>query len=236
MCYHTTQKAEVEELKKVFDLPMVDESEYTKHFHANGFAHPKLAVIANDGQKALFNYNWGLIPFWVKTPEDAKKLSNQTLNAKAETIFNLPSFRDSIVKRRCVIPVNGFFEWKHVGKEKIPYFVHPKEHPFFLLAGIYSHWKNPLSNELTSTFSIITAEANPMMAEIHNTKLRMPLMIELRNLDAWIDNSLPKQGIIELLQPQGDEDMLAYTVSSTLSSPKVNSDVPEILEEVPYII
>lgn len=74
------------------------------------------------------------------------------------------------------------------------------------------------------------------MAEIHNTKLRMPLMLEPRNLDAWIDNSLPKQGIIELLQPQGDEDMVAYTVSSTLSSPKVNSDVPEILKEVPYLI
>lgn len=232
MCYHTTQQSPAPKLKQAFNLPMEDEEQYEIHYHANGFAHPKLAVISGEGDLALRLYNWGLIPSWVKSPEDAAKLSNQTLNAKSETIFEKPSYRDSIVKRRCVIPIEGFFEWKHVGKDKIPYFIHPTDNDYFLLAGIYSNWTNPITRELFTTFSIITTEANPLMAEIHNVKKRMPLTIDPRNLNAWISNDLPKAGIIELMQPESDKNMAAYTISKKLSDPKVNSNVPDITNEV----
>lgn len=234
MCYHTSQKGPALKIKAAFDVPMEEEELFKSHYHANGFTHPHLAVISAVNGKAIRLYQWGLIPSWIKTGEDAKKISNQTLNAKSETIFSLPSFRDSIVKRRCVIPVEGFFEWKHVGSEKVPYFIHPKEHQYFLLAGIFTGWKNPIDQEWVTTFSIITTEANELMADIHNSKKRMPLLIDVRNMDAWISPDLPKSGIIELMQPCDDTNMAAHTISRIIGDPKVNSDVPEITNEVKY--
>jgi putative SOS response-associated peptidase YedK len=180
-------------------------------------------------------YNWGLIPFWVKTWQDALKLRNQTLNAKSETVFDKPAFRDSIVSRRCIIPVTGFFEWKHVGKEKIPYFIHPKEQPFFYLAGIYSFWTDPSTRDVLPTFSILTGAANELMTDIHNSQKRMPLMIDRVNIDAWI-SELPKASIIELMNPCDDSSMAAHTISKDIGNPKVNSDVPEITEKVEYTL
>jgi putative SOS response-associated peptidase YedK len=232
MCFHTTQKASPKDLRKAFNLPMIDEAEHNLFFHANGFDHPKLAVIANYEQLALHHFRWGLIPPFIKTFEDAIKISQLTLNAKSETIFDKPAFRSSIMKQRCIIPVNGFFEWKHVGEEKVPYFIHPKEHEFFLLAGIYSHWMDKQHSMLVSTFSIITTAANELMSDIHNTKKRMPLILDPRNMNAWIDEKLPKSGIIELMKGCDDTQMAAYPISKIISSKTVNSDIPEITERV----
>lgn len=232
MCYHTSSTGTSNGLKQKFNLPMVDESLHTIYYHASGYIHPLLPVIADYEQSAIHHFRWGLIPSWIKSLEEGIKLSNQTLNAKAETIFEKPSFRDSIVKRRCIIPVTGFFEWKHQGKEKIPHFIHPKEREFFLLAGVFSHWMDKKHNELITTFSIITTEANEFMAEIHNTQKRMPLMIDERNVDSWIDNGLSKASIKELMNPCDDFNMAAYPVSKILSAKNVNSDVPEILTPV----
>ena len=229
MCYHTSSTGTANGLKQKFNLPIVDESLHTIYYHANGYAHPLLPVIANDEQTAIHHFRWGLIPAWVKTMEEGVRLSNQTLNAKSETIFEKPSFRDSILERRCVIPVTGFFEWKHLGKEKVPYYIHPKEHQFFLLAGVFSHWMDKQHNQLITTFSILTTEANALMADIHNTKKRMPLMIDERNMAAWIGNGLSRASITDLMNPCDDRDMAAYPVSKMLSAKTVDSDVPEIL-------
>jgi putative SOS response-associated peptidase YedK len=237
MCYHTTQKSKASDLKKAFNLPMINEEEHTLFYHANGYDHPKLAVIANDGQHALHHFRWGLIPHFMKSLEEAIKISQQTLNAKAETVFDKPSFRNSIMQHRCIIPVNGFFEWKHLGKDKQPFFIHPKAHDFFLLAGIYSHWMDKQHNELVSTFSILTTEANELMADIHNTKKRMPLILDQRNMGDWIDGGLPKSSVIELMQGCDDSIMAAYPVSKLLSAKNRNSDIPEILNRVdPYTL
>ncbi|WP_432710718.1 SOS response-associated peptidase [Pedobacter sp.] len=229
MCYHTSSTGTANGLKQKFNLPIVDESLHTIYYHANGYTHPLLPVIANDKQKAIHHFRWGLIPSWVKTLQEGVSLSNQTLNAKSETIFEKPSFRDSILERRCVIPVTGFFEWKQQGKEKVPYYIHPKDKQFFLLGGIFSHWMDKERNELITTFSILTTAANELMADIHNTKKRMPLMIEQRNMDSWIDNSLSKASIMELMNPCDDSNMAAYPVSKLLSAKNGNSDAPEIL-------
>jgi putative SOS response-associated peptidase YedK len=229
MCYHTSSTGTANGLKKKFNLPMVEESLHTIYYHANGYMHPLLPVIANDQQIAIHHFRWGLIPSWVKTMDEGVKWSNQTLNAKSETVFEKPSFREAIMERRCIIPVTGFFEWKHQGKDKVPYYIHPRESPFFLLAGVFSHWLDQQHNEVHTTFSILTTEANELMAGIHNTQKRMPLMIDERNINAWIDKDLAKGSVVELMNPSDDTSMAAYPVSKMLSAKKVNSDVPEIL-------
>lgn len=232
MCYHTSSTGTANGLKQKFKLAIVDETKHTIFYHANGFNHPLLPAIANDQQLAIHHFRWGLIPSWTKTLEEGLKLSNQTLNAKSETIFEKASFRDSIMSRRCVIPVNGFFEWKQEGKDKIPYYIHPKANEYFLLGGVYSHWLDQQRNELITSFSIITTTANELMAEIHHIKKRMPLILEERNLKTWIDADLPKSSIIELMQPCDDTDMAAHPVSKILSAKNINSDIPEITKPI----
>jgi putative SOS response-associated peptidase YedK len=232
MCYHASVKTKGNQIAAKYNAPFPDQEKFEPIYHANGFAHPNMPVLSIDNGKSINLYNWGLIPFWVKTWEDAKKLRNQTLNAKSEEIFDKPSFRDSIMKRRCIVPVTGFFEWKHEGKEKIPHYIHPKENEFFNLAGIYSLWTNPETRDTHTTFSILTTAANTLMADIHNSAKRMPLTIDTNNIDAWLTNDLPKSAIAELMHPCDDRDMAAHQVSNILSSKTVDSNIPQIIEAI----
>jgi len=232
MCYHTSVKLKAAELVKAVNAPFPRQENYQEFNHANGFAHPNLAVLSVDHGRSINLYNWGLIPFWVKDWSSALKLRNQTLNARSEDVFTKPSFRDSILKRRCVIPVTGFFEWKHVGKDKVPYYIHPKEHPVFYLAGIFSNWTDPSTRDELITFSILTGAANEMMSDIHNSAKRMPLMLDRGVIDDWISSDLSHASIKELMNPCDDTNMAAYTISKDISNKKVNSDVPSIIDEV----
>lgn len=208
MCYYTSVKTTSKQLKEAFNAPFVSEDLFQPKDELNGFAHPLMPVLSVDNGRSLNLYQWGLVPFWAKD----MSIGKNTLNAKSETIFELPSFRNSIAKNRCIIPVTGFYEWKHQGKEKLKHFIHPKERPFFNLAGIYSIWKDPTTNDYIPTFSIITTVANTLMADIHNTKKRMPLIIDNHNVDAWIDPTLNKDGIKMLMNPCDDSQMLAEPI------------------------
>ena len=120
MCYHVNQYSmDFDEDFKV-TIPEHFVKDKQDRYHLNGFAHPKLGVIASDKPNKLQEMEWGLIPFWVKNAEQAADIANKTLNAKAETIFQLPSFRAAIVKRRCIIPLSGFYEWRHYKKKTYP--------------------------------------------------------------------------------------------------------------------
>ncbi len=146
---------------------------------------------------------WGLVPFWVKSAEQAGDIANKTLNAKAETIFQLPSFRAAILKRRCIIPVNGFYEWRHFGKKTYPYFIYPKDRSYFCLAGIWEEWTDRETGEIKKTCSIITTAANPLMEQIHNTKMRMSLILNVTDAKRWISPDLKKPDIEILMKPFG---------------------------------
>lgn len=235
MCYHAQQKAAARKLEGDFKRKLIELEKYEIQHHSNGFSQKNFAVIANDnGVDALHLFNWGLIPFWVKTLADAKKLSNNTLNAKSETIFYLPSFKTSITTKRCVIPLTGFYESRDIDGVKYPYYIYPRNSDYFLVGGIYSNWKNKETNETVKTFSIITTPSNTIMSIIHNLKQRMPLILKQDDIDMWIDPTLPKQSIIDLMQPHADEEMAAYTISKDVNSPKVHSDREDIITRIEY--
>ena len=247
MCYYTSVKTTGSQLAKAIQAPFPKQDLFEPIYKANGFDHPDLPVlyIGPDG-KSLDLFTWGLIPFWVKDITAAKKLWNQTLNAKSEEIFEKPSYRDSIhptkgnrgLARRCIIPVTGFFEYKHIFEsegstkviEKIPHYIRPKEQEFFYLAGIYSTWQDPATRERIATFSILTTAANTLMAEIHNSAKRMPLMIDEGLISAWLDPELSKPGIVELMNPCDDSDMAAYPITKEF----LKIDTAEVLEPANY--
>ncbi|NJK98681.1 MAG: SOS response-associated peptidase [Bacteroidales bacterium] len=176
----------------------------------NGFEHPQTDLITKDG---LSRFNWGLIPSWVKTAEDASKLRKQTLNAVSETVFEKPSFRQPIRTKRCLIPSSGFFEWRHEGKFTYPHYISLKNTDIFFFAGIYDEWTDRTTGEIIPTYSILTTEANPLMAKIHNTKKRMPVILPAGMEKVWLDTSLKEPDIKELCKPLDQDLMEAYTIN-----------------------
>jgi putative SOS response-associated peptidase YedK len=122
------------------------------------------------GDVSLDQLRWGLIPYWCNDPTGGRK----PINAKCETVRDLPTFREAYRRRRCVVPVDGFFEWRAIKgqKAKQPYAIAMKDGAPFGIAGIWENWKDPTSGEWTRTFAIITTDANELVADIHD---RMPV-------------------------------------------------------------
>lgn len=200
-------------------------------YFVSGFAHPHLPVINSEGIRI---FEWGLVPFWIKDIAGARDIGSKTLNAVGETVFEKPSFRNSIKRKRCLLPVSGFFEWREVDKKKYPYFIRLKGEELFSLGCIFENWVDKSTGEIKNTFSIITTPANPLMEKIHNVKKRMPLIIHRHDEAAWIDPSLTKENIKDLIKPFDEEEMSAYTISQAANNPRNHRNVPEILNRVDY--
>ena len=206
-------------------------NELTPHYFVSGFSHPSLVIVKEDG---LHQFEWGLIPFWVKDKNTANDIKTKTLNAVGETVFEKPSFRKSIVSKRCLLPVNAFFEWRDVNNMKYPYCIGSKENELFSLGCIYDTWRDDLNGEIVHTFSILTTPANPLMEKIHNLKRRMPLILKAEDEAKWLDSSLSKDNLQKLIKPFDENLMKAYTITRNANSSKVDRNYPEILEPVVY--
>ena len=188
MCFHSKQGKDAQTLEKRFKAKLKSSDLLVTADRFNGFTFPKTPVITNQNKLEIQLFNWGLIPTWAKD----ENIRASTLNARIETISDLPSFKNN-VKNRCLILADCFYEWKWLdekGKEKQQYLISlPNDEPF-AFAGIYSEWTNKNTGELLQTYSIITTEANPFMAEIHNTKKRMPIILTPQNENDWLNNAI----------------------------------------------
>ena len=133
------------------------------------------------GEVSLDPLRWGLIPNWCDDPKGGRK----PINAKCETVRDLPAFREAYRRRRCIVPVDGFFEWKAIKgrKAKQPYAIAMKDGAPFGLAGIWENWKEPASGDWIRTFAIITTDANELVAEIHD---RMPVILAPADYARWL--------------------------------------------------
>jgi putative SOS response-associated peptidase YedK len=178
-------------------------------------------VIVNDSKKHVEMMQWGLVPFWAKDEKSGYKM----INARAETLPVKPSFRKALSLQRCIIPAGGFFEWKHVDKEKIPYYIFLKNQSVFGFAGLYDVWHDKQGREL-KTYTIITTEPNALVEPIHN---RMPVILEKQNEYEWLnpDETEPAR-LVKLLHPYPAWEMEAYPVSRLVNSPA--NDTKEVIE------
>lgn len=186
MCYNVQQKTKLRELTERFNAQFEMPSLYKPKEFVSGFDFPLLPVLKSDSPETFKFLNWGLIPHWAKN-EDIRK---NTLNAKLETIGEVASFKD-IIDQRCILPVTGFYEWKWLdskGKRKEKYHIGLENQSVFGLAGLYSSWTNPKNGEIIDSFSLLTTEANEIMAEIHNIKKRMPLIMDIVKAKEWLKN------------------------------------------------
>lgn len=240
MCFATSSVFKASIVKKEFDasflhsdfdnkIVAVNNDEELRMFHTNGFTHPKIPVITNQSTHLVQGFNWGLIPTWVKDAHTAFDLRKLTLNAKAETLFEKPSFKDAAISNRCIVLVSGFFEWKTVGKDKIPHYIYCPNMPIMALAGLYTTWQNPLNHTIINTVTIITTSANELMAEIHNSKKRMPVILPKNQINNWLAIDYAHKDAHSLLVPIDTNTVKAYEISNLITSRSLNTNVPEVL-------
>jgi len=179
--------------------------------------HPKSGDYQRD------RLTWGLIPYWVKDATGGRK----PINARAETVATMRSFRDAYARRRCLLPIDNFFEWKAIKgqKTKQPYAIAMKSREPFALAAIWEYWRVPGTEERLRTFCIITTEANKLVSDIHD---RMPVIIAPGNYDRWLSplESDPR----DLLVPYPSKLMTMWPISTRVNKPQ--NDDAAILEPV----
>lgn len=201
------------------------------YYFASGFDHPMLPVVTAEG---ITFSSWGLIPAWVNNQETALDIKTKTLNAMGETIFEKPSFRKAAASQRCLLGINGFYEWRLFNKTKYPYLISTISQEIFSLGCLYDKWLNPETGEQVHTFSVVTTPANSLMEKIHNTKKRMPLIIPKEFEKDWISAGLSPSEIASLIRPYNENDLKAVTVSQKINQVKNNRNVPEIINPVTY--
>jgi putative SOS response-associated peptidase YedK len=190
----------------------------------NGAPSQELLVIRRNhatGEISLDPLRWGLIPYWCDDPKGGRK----PINAKCETVRDLPTFREAYRKRRCIVPVDGFFEWKAIkGRIKQPYAIAMKDGAPFAIAGVWENWKEPASGEWIRTFAIITTDANALVAEIHD---RMPLILARDDYAHWLGEEADPR---ELMRPFPAGLMRMWPISTRVNKPE--NDDPSIIEPI----
>lgn len=181
MCYQTKITKKKEEMQRHFDAKISGLDDFDPAEVIKAFDFPKTPVITDEDPKLIQLYQWGLIPYWA----DESWNRNYTLNARIESLKEKPSFKN-VVNNRCLILVNGFYEWQHIGNNKIKYDI-GFNNELFALAGLYDHWAD------TKTYTVVTTEAQGIMREIHNTKLRMPFALyDQEEMNAWLSGGTVK--------------------------------------------
>lgn len=237
MCYDLEQQERRAIKRSKREIPQLrikfPEDQTRDNYHTKGFAHPELCVISSEEPDLLQRFTWGLIPSWVKDEEKARELSDMCLNARGETVFDKPSFR-TVLKKRCLLPVDGFFEWMTVGKSKYPHYIYMKDKEPFYLGCVYDTWVNRGSGEIINGFSIITTQANTMMARIHNSKQRMPLIIPYDSIGTWLNPTLSRTELEALIKPFDEGAMQAHAISKLITSRSMSSNVPEVTNPCHY--
>ena len=234
MCYSVSLVKDKEEIENRFNAEFLVEGEYPPVYHTSAFDIPEHPVMTNEFPGAIQMFSWGLVPFWVKDENMMLGMRTKTANARAETVFEKPSFRSSINHKRCMVLVDGFFEWMDVDGMKIPHHIKRKDGEAFALGGLWATWTNTQNEHILNSFSIITTQANPLLERIHNTKKRMPLILDKEKEREWLDVALNKREISNMLVPYPHVDLLADPVSQLISHRGSNTNIPEAIEPHNY--
>lgn len=189
-------------------------------YHVSGFSFPGLIAFTNQQPFTPVLLSWGLIPGWIKTAADAKKIRAQTLNAKGETIFEKPSFRNPAKNKRCIIYLDAFYEHHHANKQTYPFRIAMKDGSPMAVAGLWDEWLDRETGEIFKTTTIVTTSGNPLMAKIHNNPKaemgpRMPVILEKEKQDEWLitcKTEADKEHLLGLIKPFDENKLTAYTV------------------------
>ncbi len=222
MCGRYTLKAPVEDLLDLFHLAEAA-SLPARYNIAPTQPVPAVRMAADKKGRELAMFRWGLIPAWAKD----MAIGNRLINGRAETAAEKPAFRSAFRKRRCLMPADGFYEWKKEGGKKQPFYLQSKNGRPFAFAGLWEDWQDEQGKHIQSC-TILTTEANDSVRPIHD---RMPVILDSKDFEIWLDPDIQKpEMLLPLLRPYSGLEMTAYPVSTVVNNPK--NENPKCIEPV----
>jgi len=222
VCGRFTQERPASELAEIFGAePLVDDPGARYNVAPTDEA---LVVVQREERRAVTAYRWGLIPHWA---EDAR-VGSRMFNARSETILTSPAFRDAFVRKRCLVPVDSFYEWKREGTVRQPYRVVRDDGRPLVLAGLWAGWRDPAADLVRRTFTIITSRPNAAIADLHD---RMPVVLPPEAWGRWLDPATTDVAELRaMLEPDDGLDLDIYAVPRFVND--VRRDGPELIERL----
>ncbi|KPJ81128.1 MAG: hypothetical protein AMS19_08675 [Gemmatimonas sp. SG8_23] len=227
MCGRYTLATPADELIEAFDVETLHFDLLPRYNIAPGQDAP---VVAEDSRgRRIGLLRWGFVPAWRDDP------GSGIVNARSETVARKPSFREAFSRRRCLVPADGFYEWKRRttdfgpgsgGAVRQPYWIHPVDGGVVSFAAIWETWRGP-GAEPRTTFAILTTDANEDVRPIHD---RMPLIVSLEDRDAWLDRATSPERLNRMLHPAPNGALRAWPVSTRVN--RVGEDDPELIQPV----
>lgn len=222
MCGRFTQQRPTSEIARIFEAEDLADDPGGRYNVAP--TDEAAVVVQRDDRRAVVRYRWGLVPGW---SVDARAAA-RAFNARAETVATSPLFRDAFRRRRCLVPVDGFYEWRREGSQRRPLRIHdPGERPL-VLAGLWTGRRDPATGEWQRTFTIVTTRPNAFMAPIHD---RMPVVLPPDSWATWLDPAPRRPDELRaLLEPRDDVALAAYAVPPLVNN--VRNDGPALIERL----
>ena len=222
MCGRFSQQRPASELAEIFSAEPIADDPGPRYNVAP--TDEALVVVQREDRRGVTSYRWGLIPHWA----DSAKVGSRMFNARAETLVGAPAFRDAFQRKRCLVPVDCFYEWRREGAVRQPYTIGRADGAPLVLAGLWDGWRDPATDLVRRSFTIVTSAPNEAMAAIHN---RMPVILPEADWDAWLDGRFADRGrLLAMLEPR-DEPELAITAVSQLVN-NVRNDGPELVAPI----
>ena len=222
MCGRYALYGPVSRLRERFDAEL-EGFDFTPRYNAAPMQWLPVIRQRPGGVRVLHLLRWGLVPSWAK--EEA--IATKTINARGESVADKPSFRTAFRRRRCIVPINGFYEWQTVAGGKQPFYIHPVGEEFVGLAGLWERWMRPADGEELDTFTIITTTANAAIRPLHD---RMPVILAPADYAAWLSADTAPDQVQALIQPCPEGLLAAHPVSTAVGN--VRNEGSELIRAV----
>jgi putative SOS response-associated peptidase YedK len=223
MCGRYVLKSSRAQIARSFDVDPGNLAEFPPSYNvAPQTFQPVVRLNRDTGEREVVLMRWGLIPYWSKEA----KIGYSTINAKAETVATSSSFRESMKRRRCLVPADAFYEWQKLdAKLKQPFAIALKSGGLYAFAGLWDRWRDPKTKEVLETFTIITTDANELVEPLHD---RMPVVLEPKDYQRWLTPGDPERLPVDLLRAYPAEKMKAWKVDSRVGNAR--NDEPGLLD------
>ena len=216
-------RADPSDVARIFDAEVRDPAALAELGPRYNVAptQPIEVIVQRDDGRFLELHRWGLVPSFAKSVS----FGNRLINARAETVATSPAFRTSFARRRCIIPADGFYEWRRVGSRKQPFLIHAADDRPLAFAGLWAPWRDPAGGDWVLSAAVVTTRANGVVGQLHD---RMPVILEPSEWPIWADPEIRDPGLLsDLLRPAADGLLTLTAVSAAVNN--ANNEGPELL-------
>lgn len=223
MCGRYLLDTPVNDLVEHFDVDVPTFDDWPKRYNLAPTQSAPAILRGEAGERRMGLLRWGLIPSWAKD----RSIGNRMINARSETAASKPAFRVAFSRRRCLIPMSGFYEWRKGESGKTPFLIAPPDGRLFGVAGLWERWEDP-EGEPVHSFTILTTAASRWMSTLHD---RMPAVLDAAAARRWLDPEADRTSLEEILGPAPDDTFAAWELSRAVNAPR--NDRPEVAEPIP---